>query len=98
MAKPGIGLSANLLTSATIQTEVEDALNKEAVTIFKLDGTKLFYAGVVANADIQYKIGSKFSLNMIPSFRYAITPVTENNIVKTYPYSFGLGVGISFRF
>ena len=95
---PGIGLSANFLTSATIQTEVEDALNKEAVTISKLDGTKLFYAGVIANADIQYKISSKFSLNMIPSFRYAITPVTKNNIVKTYPYSFGLGAGITFRF
>jgi Outer membrane protein beta-barrel domain len=95
---PGLGISVNFLTSTKIQTEVEDALNRETVTISKLDGTKPFYLGLIANTDIQYQFNKKWSLNVMPAFRYAITPVTKNNVVKTYPYSFGLGVGLSYRF
>jgi len=95
---PGVGITANFLTSAKIQTEVVDALNKEIVNISKLEGAKPFYLGLMAIADIQYKLNNKWSLNCMPSFRYALTPVTKNNVVKTYPYSFGIGFGMSYRF
>ena len=91
-------MSANFLTSAKIRTEVEDALNTEKVRISELKGTKLFYLSLMANADIQYNLSSNWSLHMMPAFRYAITQVTKNNVVETYPYSFGAGLGLTYRF
>ena len=95
---PGLGVSANLLTSAKIQTEVKDGLNREILTISKLEGTKSFYIGLMVNADIQYQFNKKWTINIIPSFRYAVTPVTKDNVVKTYPYTLGAGAGLSYRF
>ncbi|MBS1669053.1 MAG: PorT family protein [Bacteroidetes bacterium] len=95
---PGLGLSANFLTSAKIKTEVKDALNRETVTISKLEGTRLFYFGLIANADIQFNFYKKWALNVTPAFRLAVTPITKNNVVKTFPYGFGVGIGLNYRF
>ncbi|MBS1973215.1 MAG: outer membrane beta-barrel protein, partial [Bacteroidetes bacterium] len=91
---PAVGLSATLITSAKVKTEVTDALNREAVTIDGLDGMHNFYAGLVANVSIQYNFNSKWSFSLLPGFTYALTSITKNNVVKTFPYSFNLGGGI----
>lgn len=95
---PAIGLSANFITSANVKTEVTDALNKEAVTINGLDGMKSFYTGLIADVNLQYNYNSKWSLSLLPGFRYALTPITKGNVVKTFPYSFNMGAGITYKF
>ncbi len=95
---PSAGISANYITKATVQTEVEDALNRETVSIKGLNGMKNFYFGLVADVNLQYNANDKWSVNLLPSFKYAISPITKSNVVKTYPYSFGIGAGISYKF
>jgi hypothetical protein len=95
---PGAGIAANFLTSAKVETEIEDPFNREIVSINKLKGIKSFYWSVVADAEVQYKINSKLSVSIRPSLRYAISPITKNSDVETFPYSVGLGIGIKCRF
>jgi hypothetical protein len=95
---PGVGIAGNFLTSAKVETEVEDASNREIVTINKLDGAKSFYWSAVADAEVQYKLNKKISINLRPSFRYAISPITKTNELETFPYSFGLGAGLTYKF
>jgi hypothetical protein len=94
----GAGIAGNFLTSAKIETEIEDAFNRENVFINKLYGDRSFYWSVMADAEVQYKLNEKTTVNLRPSFRYAISSITKNNDVETFPYSFGLGAGITYRF
>jgi hypothetical protein len=95
---PSAGLSANFITSAKVKTEVSDALNKETENIIGLYGMKRFYTGFIADVNVQYNINNKLAINLLPTFKYAVSPITKNNVVKTYPYSFGLGAGLTFKF
>lgn len=95
---PAVGLSANFITSANVKTEVKDALNKEAVTINGLDGMRKFYTGFIADVNIQYNVNRRWSFNLLPAFKYAVTPITKSNVVKTFPYSFNVGAGITYKF
>jgi hypothetical protein len=94
---PGTGVEANFLTSAKVETEITDASNLENVTITKLKGERSFYWSVTANADIQYRISKKIAVSLRPSYRVAISPITKNNVVETYPYNFGMGAGIKIK-
>lgn len=95
---PGAGIEANFLTSAKLITEIEDASNRETVFVNKLSGTKSFYWSMVADAELRYSLNKKFALSLRPVFRYAISPITENNVVETFPYSFGTGLGVAYKF
>ncbi len=95
---PGVGLEANFLTSAKVETEIEDTFNKEFVFINKLNGAKSFYLSFTADAELRYNLNKKSSLSLRPTFRYALSPITENNVAETFPYSFGLGIGVTHKF
>jgi hypothetical protein len=94
---PGAGIEANFLTSAKLETEIKDASNLENVSINKLRGARSFYWSVTTEAEVQYRINKKVSISLRPSFRYAISPITKNNVVETFPYSFGIGAGIKIK-
>lgn len=95
---PGAGIEASFLTSAKVEIEIDRPPNSEVVFINKLNATKTVHFSLVADAELRYQASKKLSVNIRPSFRYAISPITENNVVETFPYSFGAGVGISFKF
>jgi hypothetical protein len=95
---PSAGLSANFITKSRIKTEIYNAQNSENVDITGLEGTRKFYTGFIADVNVQYNINSKLAVNLLPDFKYALSPITKNNVVKTFPYSFGLGAGITFKF
>ncbi|WP_276503641.1 outer membrane beta-barrel protein [Terrimonas pollutisoli] len=95
---PGAGLEANFITRAKLETEIEDAANRETVFINKLNGTKSFYWSLMADAELRYNVNNKLSFSLRPVFRYAISPITENNVVETFPYSFGASLGITYKF
>lgn len=95
---PGAGIEANLITSAKLETEIEDAANRETVFINKLDGAKSFYWALVADAELRYILNKKLAFSIRPVFRYSISPITENNVVETFPYSFGAGLGLTYKF
>jgi len=95
---PSLGLTANILLSSKIQTELKDASNTEKITISKLKGLNHFYAGYMFNVELGYNLNDQWAVNVHPYIKNAITPINSTNIVKTYPYSVGLGLGISYKF
>ncbi len=95
---PGAGIEGNFITRAKLETEIEDATNRETVLINKLDGAKSFYWSFIADAELRYTTNKKIAFSIRPVFRYAISPITENNVVETFPYSFGASLGITYKF
>jgi hypothetical protein len=95
---PSGGIMANFITNATVQTEVVDPLNREAITINGLYGMRHFYVGLMTDINLQYNYNKKWSFNFLPAFKYALTSITKSTVVKTHPYSFGMGAGITYKF
>ncbi|HYM93418.1 MAG TPA: outer membrane beta-barrel protein [Chitinophagaceae bacterium] len=95
---PSAGITANFIIGAKVKTEVTDALNREFVTINGLDGMRTFYAGFIGDINLQYNYSNRWSFNLMPGFKYALTPITKSNVVKTYPYGFNVGAGITYKF
>jgi Outer membrane protein beta-barrel domain len=94
---PGVGVEGNFLSGAKVETEIKDASNLETVTINKLNGTRSFYWSVIADLELQYKVSKKVSIGFRPAFRYALSPITKNNVVETFPYSLGLGLSMKIK-
>ena len=95
---PGAGLEANFITRAKLVTEIEDGSNRETVFINKLNGAKSFYWSLTADAELRYFVNKKLAFSLRPMFRFAISTITDNNVVETYPYSFGAGLGLTYKF
>ena len=95
---PSAGITANIVTRAKIQTEVKDALNRETVTINGLNGLNHFYAAFMADLNMQYNLDKSWAVNLLPTFKYALSPITKSNVVKTFPYSFGIATGVTYKF
>ena len=94
---PGVGIEANFLTDTRVETEIQTPSNSELVFFTKLYGANSFYWSLTADAEIRYNLNSKTMLSFRPSFHHSISPITENNIVETFPYSFRWGVGLAFK-
>jgi hypothetical protein len=94
---PGVGIEANFLTGTRVETEIQSPSNKEQVFFNKLYGAKSFYWSLAADAEIRYNMNSKTMISFRPSFHHSISPITENNIVETFPYSFRWGAGLTFK-
>jgi len=95
---PGAGIAANFLTGTKVETEIKNATNKETTTITKLTGTKQLNWSLTADAEMQYQLSNKMSINLRPGFRYAISSITKNDDFQTFPYAFGIGIGMTFKF
>ena len=95
---PGAGIEANFITKANLEVDIEDPFNREIVVVRKLNGTKSFYWSLVADAELRYSVNKKMSVTLRPVYRYAISPITKNNVVETFPHSFGLGAGVTIKF
>lgn len=94
---PGIGIEANFITKANLEVDIEDAFNREIVVVRKMNGTKSSYLSFIAEAEIKYTLTNKVSLNLKPVYRQAISPITKNNVVETFPRSFGIGAGVTIK-
>ena len=84
--------------NAKAETEIEDAFNRELVSTNKLKGARSFYWSAITETELRYRVNNNLSLSFRPGFRFAISPITKNNDVNTFPYSFGLGLGLSYKF
>ena len=94
---PGAGIEANFITKANLEVDIEDPFNREIVVVRKLNGTKSFYWSFATDAEIKYNLNKKISVNIRPVYRHAISPITKNNVVETFPRSFGIGAGVTIK-
>lgn len=95
---PGVGLNASILLSTKVRTEVNEDTDTEMVVINKLQGLQKTYYSFAADVECNYTLNKHIMLTVLPTFKYALISITKNNVVRTYPYSIGLGAGITYRF
>lgn len=94
---PGAGVSMNFLTAAGLTTEVKDFNNEEIEVITNLYGIKKIYFSFLLTSDLQYRLSEKWFLTATPYFKYALSAINKQNIVKTYPYNIGFGLGVKYQ-
>ena len=95
---PSAGIEANFITNAKVEIGVDLASNREIVSVNKMNGIKPFYWSAVAGIEASYLINKKLSVNVQPVFRYALSPITKDNVVETFPRSFGIRAGVTIKF
>jgi hypothetical protein len=95
---PAVGAEAAFVSRANSEIELTDAAHHEKVFVNRLSGAKKFYVSAAASVDIHYKLSTKTSITLQPVYRHALSPITENNAVETFPRSFGIRAGFSFKF
>jgi Outer membrane protein beta-barrel domain len=95
---PGVGLTFNFLSKATLTTDVEDRFNRETEYITKLESIKIFTYSLILTPEVQYQLSKNWSISAMPYFKYSLGTINKGNIVKTYPYSFGLGIAAVYKF
>jgi Outer membrane protein beta-barrel domain len=95
---PGAGVTVNFLTKATLTTDVEDQLHRETEYITRLEGIKKISYSLLLTPEVQYQLSKKISLSAAPYFKYALGAINKGNVVKSYPYTFGVGVGVVYKF
>lgn len=95
---PSAGFAVNFLAKASISTVVTEQSRVEAVTITRLNGTRLSYLSFDAAMGLQYHLTPRMRFVIEPSFKFAATSITHNNVVNNFPYSWGIGIGAQMNF
>jgi hypothetical protein len=94
---PSAGIEANFITNAKVEVGIDLASNREIVTVNKLSGIKTFYWSGTAGVEASYRVNKKLSVNIQPVFRFALSPITKDNVVETLPRSFGIRAGVTIK-
>lgn len=94
----GAGVSFNFLTSATVGTRILGSPSDHQESVVAMHGLKKVNYGVLLKAELQYNINSNWGVSLIPCFKNALSPINIRSDLSTYPYNFGIGLGIRHRF
>ncbi len=95
----GAGVTFNVLTHATIETDIYGANYRQNESEIPLKGLKKINLGLLVKAEIQYRLTSHMAISLIPSFKNTLGPINMNSSsLSAYPYNFGIGAGIVYLF
>lgn len=95
---PAAGFTANFLMKAHLKTEMNTPPYNEKVLFSHLQGLKTFHLGITGSIDLRYSINDKISLDITPTYRYALTPITRKTALFSYPVNYGIAAGVSYSF
>jgi len=88
------GLSYNLLVHNSVYTTVDG-------TRYPVGDTKGLNSLTLSSSlgmGMEYNISGKLSLNLEPTFRYYLNPISASTGSFIHPYSFGIFSGLSYKF
>jgi len=94
----GAGTSFNVLTGAELETKTYGQSVPEKEYSVNMMGLKKINFGMLVKLDIEYHFNSKMGINIIPCFKNTLSPINLESAVTAYPYNFGIGVGVTYRF
>lgn len=91
-------ITANLLTTGKLETEIQKGPNNEIDILNKIEGLKSIYFSGQMGIGAEYTLGRKVSFILLPTAQFALNPINKSGVVKTFPYSFGVSAGLQLRF
>jgi Outer membrane protein beta-barrel domain len=94
----GAGASINFLTGAMVETNIYGSNFRVDGSAIPMKGLKNVNLGLLIKADLEYHINSTWGINLIPCFKNSLSPINIHSALSAYPYNFGIGAGISYRF
>jgi hypothetical protein len=95
---PGIGIAASFVTGTRVHTEIVDGSRREEEEERSIEGLKPANLRLVLTGDLTYSINRRWSLCIVPAYRYSLTSITKNSIVKSFPNNFSAGAGFMYNF
>lgn len=94
----GGGVTFNFLTDATVETKIKGPSYDPHESVVTMYGLKKINYGILLKAELQYNLNSKWGVSLMPYFKNALSPINIRSALSTYPYNFGIALGISHRF
>jgi Outer membrane protein beta-barrel domain len=94
----GGGVTFNIKTSGTLETRTYGPGYPEQEYNVNILGLKKVNAGMILKADLAYHVNSRIGIDLIPSFKNTLGPINLPGALSAYPYNFGIGLGLSYRF
>jgi hypothetical protein len=95
---PGVGLRVDFLTGSTLTTDLVDQFNRETESITKIESIKKTGIRLMISPEFQYYFSKNLGMSIMPYFNYSLGPINKGNVVRTYPYTVGFGVGAIYKF
>lgn len=92
------GVTTNFLTMGKVETDIQQGPHNEIGILNKIEGLKPIYFSGFAGIGAEYKLTKKLSVTLMPTARFALTSINKDAVVKTFPNSLGLSVGLRKNF
>ncbi len=96
--RAGGGITFNFLTDATVETKIKGPFYDQHESVVTMKGLKKINYGIILKAELQYNMNSKWGVSLMPYFKNALSPINIRSALSTYPYNFGIALGINHRF
>jgi hypothetical protein len=95
---PYLGGMVNFSIAQRMETSVSSNTFSEQQSVRNIQGNKRVYFNGIAGMGIEYYINRHLSLNLMPEANLALSSISKNAAVKSFPNSFAAGAGIKFQF
>jgi Outer membrane protein beta-barrel domain len=94
----GAGTTFNVLSSAMVETDIDDARYSKHESRIPLNGLRKTNFGLIVKAEFSYQFRNHWSINLLSSFKNTLGPINLNSAVSAYPYNIGVGLGMTYQF
>ena len=91
------GAEMNILVNRTATTTFQNASSQPLGTV-RAEGLRPTTVNAVVGAGIEYGIGKRLSISVIPQYRTALRSANEEGPVKSYPKTVSVAAGLRVRF
>lgn len=95
---PAIGLSANFLMKGEMTTALPNNMQNNRQKHMQVNGLKPTYFSGITSIGVEYRLNPSFSIGMAPTFRFALSPINKETMVRSYPGSLGIASGLRINF
>jgi hypothetical protein len=94
----GVGVTASLLTSATLTSKIQGPAYTQQESVVRMYGLEKLNYGVALKTEMQYPLFPGWWIDLMVSFKNTLSPINLHSTLSTYPYNLGIGLGISHSF
>lgn len=91
---PAMGFMFNIILGSNIRTNLGNGQQQ----MVSLQGLKKVSVGMLVTPSVYYRITNHISLGLEPYFNYTVSPINRATVVDSYPYGFGIGATVQYRF